>query len=203
MLKSWYLRFPKKIRRVALVLGLVCVAAIVGYFVWAAVGTYTPGEFADARTAASDYAHIIADSLKDTPQNLDTIQTLEREGKDDQALTLLVTEVQKNQTAQNAAVKLSGELETMAQNIPYIRPKKSADKALVAVSSETQLIYKLVSYNDYLAQLLKLLQDKITDKLYGVESINKVVDALNTEVDSINSLNAQFVDYMKNFDGNS
>lgn len=161
---------------------------------------HVPGDFADARQSASQYAQTIADSLKDTSQNLQKIQQLEEEWKDDQALTLLVAEVQKNQMARDASVKLAGELEKMARGIPDIRPQKSAENALVAITAETQLIYKLVSFNDYMGQLLKLMQDKLTGKIYGIDKINQVVDSINAEVDSINNLNSQFEKYLKTFD---
>jgi hypothetical protein len=176
------------------------VTAFAAYLIWSYFNASVPDSFANARQSAWIYARTIADSVKDTPKNLETIQALERQGKDQEALTLLVTEAQKNAVAQDAALKLSTELETMAKGIPDIRPEKAAQAALVAISSETALIYKLVSYNSYLNNLLGLLRDRLTGKLSGVQKINQVVDSINAEIDSINRLNAQFVDYMENFD---
>ncbi len=194
-------RLPKKIRRTAwVVIGLV-VLMLIAYLAWSYFGSHVPGDFNEARIAASVEAKTIADTLKDSPENLQKIQQLQEKWKDDQALTLLVAEFQKNQAARDASVKLAGELERMAQAIPDIRPKKSAENALVAITTETQLIYKLVSFNDDMSQLLKLMQDKITNKIYGVDKVNQLVDAINSEVDSINQLNNQFEDYLKTFDG--
>ena len=194
-------RLPKKIRRIIWIVAGLIALFIVAYFAWFYFGSHVPSSFTEARQSASLNAQTIADALKDTPQNLQKIQQLEAEWKDDQALSLLVEEVKKNQAAGNASIDLSSELEKMAESIPDIQPKRAAESALVAVSAETQLIYKLVSFNDYMAQLLKLLQDKITNKIYGVDKINQVVDAINGEVDSINQLNSQFRDYLKTFDG--
>jgi ATP-dependent 26S proteasome regulatory subunit len=201
MFLGWFKRLPKKIRRTTwFVVGLVALV-LIAYLAWSYFGPYVPGDFTEARISASANAKTIVDTLKDSPQNLQKIQQLQEEWKDDQALMLLVTEFQKNQAARDASVQLSGELEKMAQSIPDIRPKKSAESALVAVTAETQLIYKLISFNDSMGQLIKLMQDKITNKIYGVDKVNQVVDTINSEVDSINQLNNQFENYLKTFDG--
>ena len=200
MFFGWFKRLPKKIRRTTwVVIGLMTLVLIT-YLVLSYFGPHVPSDFTDARIAASANAKTIADTLKDSPQNLQKIQQLQEEWKDDQALTLLVAEFQKNQAARDASVQLAGELEKMAQSIPDIRPKKSAENALVAITSETQLIYKLISFNDDMSQLLKLMQDKITNKIYGVDKVNQMVDAINSDVDSINQLNGQFENYLKTFD---
>jgi hypothetical protein len=200
MLNDWYKGLPRKIKKIILSVAILIFGAFAAYLIWSFTGVYVSDSFVNSRQLASEYAHIIADSVQDTPKNLETIQTLERQGKDEKALTLLVTESQKNATAQDAAVKLSSELGKMAMEISNIRPKKAGQVALVAITHETNLIYELVSYNNNLANLLGLLRDRLTGKLYGVEKINKVVDMLNTEIDSINKLNSQFIESMAEFD---
>lgn len=200
MLSGLIPKLPKKIKRIVIAVIILVIAVLIAYFSWLYVGTRVPSDFANARQAAWGYAQTIASAVKDTPQNLQQVQELEKEGKSTEALNLLVAEAQKNSTAQDAAVKLSGELETMAKEIPNIKPQRSGEAALVAISSETALIYKLVSYNNYLANLLDLLRQRLTGKLYDVSQINSVVDSINAEIDSINSLNDQFVQYMNNFD---
>jgi len=200
MLKNWYNNLPRKIRKIIFLVVILLVGTFVAYLFWSFSNTYVSDLFANSRQSAWEYAKVIADSVKDTPKNLETIQSLERDGKDDKALTLLVTEAQKNAVAQDAAIKLSGELEKMAKEIPSIKPKEAGQSALVAISSETALIYRLISYNSYLANLLGLLRDRITGKLSSVEKINQVVDSINNEIDSINKLNSQFVEYMNQFD---
>jgi hypothetical protein len=200
MLSDWFSKLSKKVKRVILAVTVLIIVILAAYFVWSYVSTRVPTNFANARHAAWGYAQIISDAVKETPQNLQQIQELEKQGKSIEALNLLVIEGQKNASAQNAAVKLSGELETMAKEIPNIKPQKAGEAALVAISSETALIYKLVSYNNYLANLLELLRQRLTDKFYNVEQINSTIDLINLDIDSINSLNTKFVEYMKNFD---
>ena len=200
MLSDWFSKLSKKVKRVILAVTVLIIVILAAYFVWSYVSTRVPTNFANARHAAWDYAQIISDAVKETPQNLQQIQELEKQGKSIEALNLLVIEGQKNASAQNAAVKLSGELETMAKEIPNIKPQKAGEAALVAISSETALIYKLVSYNNYLANLLELLRQRLTNKFYNVEQINSTIDLINLDIDSINSLNTKFVEYMKNFD---
>jgi hypothetical protein len=191
----------KRLRGIIISVLALCFLFVFGYVFWYFFGTHVPSSFSQARIAAFEYAQNLSDALKDTPSNLHKIQELEKQSKDDQALALLVEEIKKNQIATEASINLSKELEKMAQDIAYIRPKRSAQKALVAITAETQLIYKLVSFNNYMAQLLRLLQDKVTGKIYSVEKINQLVDVLNSEVDSINQLNSQFRDYLNDFDG--
>jgi ATP-dependent 26S proteasome regulatory subunit len=200
MLSDWFSKLSKKVKRVILAVTVLVIVILAAYFVWSYVSTRVPTNFANARHAAWGYAQIISDAVKETSQNLQQIQELEKQGKSIEALNLLVIEGQKNASAQNAAVKLSGELETMAKEIPNIKPQKAGEAALVAISSETALIYKLVSYNNYLANLLELLRQRLTDKFYNVEQINSTIDLINLDIDSINSLNTKFVEYMKNFD---
>lgn len=194
---------PKKFRQTIFVIALVVIGSFVGYTIWSLTSTHVTDAFSGSRQLAWQYAKTISDSVKDTPQNLEKIQSLEQNGKDDEALTLLVAEAQKNAVAQDAAIKLSAELSVMAKEIPNIKPEKSGQQALVAISTETSLIYRLLSYNGYLSNLLSLLRDKITGKLYGVDKINQVVDSINGEIDAINSLNTQFAQNMSAFDGNS
>ncbi len=180
---------------------IVLIAIIlISYFIWIRSSSIIPDDFSNARQLAWNYSQIIAGAVKDTPQNLKLIQQLENAGQSTQALNVLIEEAKKNASAQDAAIKLSGELETMAKEIPNIKPQKSGEAALVAISSETTLIYKLVAYNNYLSNLLELLRQKLTGRLYGVAQINSVIDSINSEIDEINGLNIQFVDYMKSFD---
>jgi uncharacterized protein YxeA len=203
MIKSWYKGLPKKIRQIILILVLLLIGSIIGYAAWSLTNSNIPDSFTNSRQTAWGYAQIISSSVKDTPKNLETIQSFERDGKDTQALTLLVSEAQKNSVAQDAALKLAAELEIMAKEIPNIKPERAGQSALVAISTETALIYKLVSYNNYLANLLELLRDKITGRLYGVDKINQVVDSINGEINAINLLNTQFIEKMAEFDKNS
>ncbi len=186
----------------AILIAIIVLIAIIlfSYFALVRSGSIIPDDFSNARQLAWNYSQIIAGAVKDTPQNLKLIQQLESAGKSTEALNVLIEEAKKNASAQDAAIKLSGELETMAKEIPNIEPQKSGEAALVAISSETTLIYKLVAYNNYISNLLELLRQKLTGKLFGVAKINSVIDSINSEIDEINGLNAQFVNYMNSFD---
>ncbi len=190
----------KKTRAIMIAIIVLIAIILISYFIWIRSSSIIPDDFSNARQLAWNYSQIIAGAVKDTPQNLKLIQQLENAGQSTQALNVLIEEAKKNASAQDAAIKLSGELETMAKEIPNIKPQKSGEAALVAISSETTLIYKLVAYNNYLSNLLELLRQKLTGRLYGVAQINSVIDSINSEIDEINGLNIQFVDYMKSFD---
>ncbi len=193
-------KMTKKTRAIMIAIIVLIAIILISYFIWIRSSSIIPDDFSNARQLAWNYSQIIAGAVKDTPQNLKLIQQLENAGQSTQALNVLIEEAKKNASAQDAAIKLSGELETMAKEIPNIKPQKSGEAALVAISSETTLIYKLVAYNNYLSNLLELLRQKLTGRLYGVAQINSVIDSINSEIDEINGLNIQFVDYMKSFD---
>jgi len=196
-----FVSLSSKTKKIILIfLGLI-ILATASYFAWLYFGFSLPESFKESRQAASLQAQAISSVLKETPNVIQKVYQLQLEKKDDQALILLVEEIKKNQMLNEALVKLSLELEKMAKSIPEISSKKAAQKALVAVSVETQLMYKLISFNEHLSQLLRLLQDKITNKIYGVEKINQVIDLLNQDIDAINNLNNQFNAYLSEFDG--
>ncbi len=193
-------KMTKKTKAILIAIIVLIAIILFSYFALVRSGSIIPDDFSNARQLAWNYSQIIAGAVKDTPQNLKLIQQLESAGKSTEALNVLIEEAKKNASAQDAAIKLSGELETMAKEIPNIEPQKSGEAALVAISSETTLIYKLVAYNNYISNLLELLRQKLTGKLFGVAKINSVIDSINSEIDEINGLNAQFVNYMNSFD---
>ena len=69
-----------------------------------------------------------------------------------------------NNEARSQAVNLSVQLEIMAKNLADISPASMGQIALQAISSETALINRLITYNDYLIKLLEVLQKRFWGK---------------------------------------
>jgi hypothetical protein len=87
----------------------------------------------------------------------------------------------------------------MAKNLAQISPASASQKALEAVSSETALISRLITYNDYLTQLLEVLRGKFLGKNSN-DKIPELIQKLNNEAQAINDLNQKFNETMKEFD---
>ena len=98
-------------------------------------------------------------------------------------------------------IKLAGQLEIMAKNISAILPASAGQMALQAVSSETALISRLITYNDYLVQLLEILQQKFSG--FSKNTNGKIAELLakiNEEAKAINELDNSFNQLMGEFD---
>lgn len=187
--------------RIVIFSALVVVVFLVGSLM---IMSYSKGQvpssFDISRKSASEYAQRIVGLVGQTSGNLDLIQKLEKERKFPDILDIILSETEKNNEAKQKAVLLALELEKMAKAIPEITPEKSGQIALVAISSETALIGKLISYNEGLAQLLGLLRERVVKGWIDAEKLNGMVDDINIQIKSINDLNSQFVDLMEKFD---
>ena len=158
-----------------------------------------PEDFLKARQQASIIAlEIIAISNSSTV-NFNQIAQLDSQGNYTEALILVSQELQRNAEARKKAIDLSVQLTTMAKNLDKISPASAGQIALEAISSETALISRLITYNDYLSQLLQILQDKFLGKASG-DKIPELVAKINDEAKAINDLNQKFDDVMKQFD---
>ena len=196
---SFYLKIPRRIR----ILIIFFLIILISYFVirfFLAETRNIPPEFLKARGQASLIAAQIVSISDESSHRIDEIAQLDQEKKYTEALLLVSKELDKNREARQRAVELSGQLEAMARNLSQISPASSGQKALEAVSSETALISRLITYNEYLNQLLDILRDKFLDKTAG-DRVGEVIQKLNDEARAINDLNQKFNDTMKDFDG--
>ena len=130
---------------------------------------------------------------------LNEIAELDKEGKYTEALVLISQELKRNRQAREKAIKLSVQLETMAKNLSQISPASASQVALQAISSETALISRLITYNEYLTQLLEVLREKFLGKSDG-DKILELLVKINGEIQAINDLNRKFNEVMGEFD---
>ena len=87
----------------------------------------------------------------------------------------------------------------MAKNLAKISPASAGQIALEAISSETALISRLITYNDYLTKLLEVLRNKFLEKQNG-DQVPELISKINDEARAINDLNQKFNEVMKKFD---
>lgn len=182
---------------------VVAIGAIIfaGYIISPFSRTSIPQEFRDGRDAASVHAQDVVSLLKETGNNLRKIQELEQRGKYKDALQIVYYEIEKNKTITEKALILTGDLEKMARAVPEIEPRRARETALLAISSEVMLVTTLNGYiNNDLSQLLRLLGERLLGRSGDIEALNRMVDAMNIKTESINALNNQFAQLMKEFD---
>ena len=159
-----------------------------------------PDEFLKARQEASIIAQDIIGFSNQTANNISKISELDKEAKYEDALNLIAGEVDHNRQAREKAISLSAQLEKMAKNISGIEPPEAAQIALQAISSETALISRLISYNDYLVQFLEVLRQKFSEDKNTNGRIAELVGKINEETKAINDLDENFNQLMVEFD---
>lgn len=200
MMRELYFKVPRKVRLFVLLLVMMFLAYFVGRFLLAQTKT-VPSDFMQARQEASLIAQDIVGMSKDSAQHIGEISALNNEGKYPEALELVKQEIERNRQIRDKAIALSGYLQTMTVNVSAIEPKVSAQTALEAVSTEVTLIGHLLTYNDYLNQLLVAIKGRIMgDGDVSAETIADLVKKINDESIVVNVMNEKFNDQMTKFD---
>lgn len=198
MISNLYSRIPQRIRILILFIFIILLAYFVLRFLIVDVKN-VPEDFLRARQEASLIAQDIVTISNESTNSLGEIARLDKERKYTEALVLISKELERNRQARERAIKLSVQLETMARNLAQISPSSAGQKALEAISSETALISRLITYNDYLTQLLEILRGKFLGKNQG-DKIPELIAQINGEIQAINDLNRKFNETMKEFD---
>jgi len=200
MIKNLYFKIPRRMR--ILIIFLLIVAAV-----WLIIKTLTPEvkntpkKFLEARQEASLVAKDIIDISGRTAENIKRISDLDKNKEYTEALNLISEELNNNRLARENAINLSAKLETMAKNVSQISPAAAGQIAIQAISSETTLISRLITYNDYLIKLLEILQAKFLEKEKNAnDKIADLIEKINDEARAINDLNNNFNNLMTEFD---
>ena len=195
-----YLRVPRKVRLFVILLIMMFFAYFVGRFLLAKTKT-VPTEFMQARQEASLIARDIVGMSKESAGHIGDISSLNNDKKYPEALGLVTSEIERNRQIRDKAIALSGYLQVMTQNISSIGPKASAETALEAVSTEVTLIGHLLTYNDYLNELLVIIKGKIVgDPEATAADVSDLVKKINDESIVVNVLNERFNEQMAKFD---
>ncbi|MBI5147680.1 MAG: hypothetical protein HZA37_00800 [Parcubacteria group bacterium] len=191
--------------RFLLILLLIVLAV---FFIWRFfiyAPKIVPAPFLEARKEGAMISQVIVGLTEDSNQRLKLIGTLESVSDYDQALRLVLKNLESNKEIRDRAFELSRRLETMAGNISAVEPKEAQFKAQEAVATELSLISKLISYNQLLSQLLEVLRAKIIagtngGRLEGAAEISVLIGQINEEITVINGLNRKFNETMAEFD---
>jgi len=200
MIINLYFKIPRRMR--ILIIFLLIVAAV-GLIVktFTPETKNTPKEFLEARQEASLIAKDIIDISGRTAENIKKISDLDKNKEYTEALNLISEELNNNREARENAISLSTKLEIMAKNVSQISPAVAGQIAIQAISSETTLISRLITYNDYLIKLLEILQAKFLEKEKNAnDKIADLIEKINDEARAINDLNNNFNNLMTEFD---
>lgn len=190
----------KKLWWVVLSVIVICLIVFLSFIISSASDNQVPSSFNEARVDAAESSESIVQTIDETKEAIDSIQTLEQERKEVEALELVVKQLERNRQTREEATKLALSLEEMAKQVPNISPREAAETALVAISRGTALISMLISYHNDLNELLMLVRDKIERGIGDYYEINMFIEGLNKQKEQINILNKEFNDQMELFD---
>lgn len=172
------------------------------YLIWQP--KFVPTEFIQARQRGINVSQAIARLTSDSLVDLSTIGGLEQTGRPREAVGLVTKALEANNQARQQALQLSATLETMAKKLPEISPARARDRAAEALGYEVTLINHLITYNEYLHQLLETVEKKLSsggaDEKNGDSQISYWLNLINDETDAINMLNKKFNVAMEEFD---
>ena len=199
MLSIPYVSWKRVRRAVAVVVLVFFVGWGIRYFFFQP--SFVPRDFADARQRSYNIAQAIVKLSSDSLVDLSHIAGLDRAGKAAEALAVVQQAIGDNLQARQEAVQLSATLEVMAKNLPEIMPSRGRNLATEGLGYEVNLINHLITYNDYLSQLLAVLQDKFDGTITNADfQIKKWISLINDESEAINGLNKKYTDVMLQFD---
>ena len=200
MISNFYFKIPRRLR-VFIIFILIILAAYLITRIFFVEPKTVPNDFLRARQEASLIAKDIVNLSNESAGNINEIYEFDREGNYKEALNLLANELERNRQAREKAIELSAQLEKMARAVSEISPISASQSAIQAISSETALISRLITYNDYLFQLLEVLRSKFLGKTKNSsELISELISKINEEVQAINELDRKFNEVMKEFD---
>lgn len=200
MLRHIFSWMPQKI----LIFLVALIIILIGVFaasVFSGGKNSVPTDFISARNSSALLAKDIVEINEKLIKDLDQISKASAEERYGDALDMIVKDIEQNRHARQKAVALSANLEIMIKNTDKIYPENLARQALEAIGVETTLISRLITYNDYLYQLLDILRDGLLDKQISQKQVVALAGKINSEARAVNDINNRFNDLMKKFDG--
>jgi hypothetical protein len=182
---------------VASVLVIGVGALVVSYFVAAGI----PRAFFEARVQSAGAANNLAVLINNSLANLRRIEQYQKNESYGQALELLDFELSQKSDKQNAAVLLASNLETMAKAAIEIKSSGARAVAVEAVTTGVSMVSRIVNYNASMDQLFVAIQSKLqTGTVPSGVNIRTLLATINSDGQSINTLNNSFNDLLKGFD---
>ena len=200
MNKEIFRKIPKGIKLI-IVLILLTVFGF-GILFFADRPVRLPAEFLTARQKGAEISQKIVELTADTNQRIKEINALDINGDVLKAMAMIEEAKGKNREALDQALKLTGEMQDMAESLNKITLSKSREIAIKAIALEISLTTTfIVEYNPILDQFLSNLYKAIaTSKIEYRKAAENNLSDLNAKTWAINSLNRQFLEQMREFD---
>jgi hypothetical protein len=181
----------------------------VGIFVVLVAGAYLVGKFSSTEAVPPDFNEarsqgaVISESIvvnsNSLTADLNKIPELEREFKTEEALDLANKLIARSDEVKKQAQQLSDQLEKMTGALSDIKDDQARGLALESITDRLALISRLISYSDYLSQLLGNIRSQIAG-LPQTSNNQVLIDQINAEVTAINNFNRQAAEAMDKFD---
>ncbi|MBI2592857.1 MAG: hypothetical protein HYW37_01695 [Candidatus Colwellbacteria bacterium] len=183
---------------VGLVLGALFLLRVIGGF----GDPVVPQEFLDARSRGAAIAEEIVALSKESGKNLELVSKEDEKGNYSKAYDLVLQELAANKKARGRALALSSELEIMAKKLPDIGKNQASAIGLQATVDASQIVQRLIDYNDHTYQLLRALNSRFSgeDSRKIGAIIKSTIKIMNEEAEAINNLNEKYKNLMAEFD---
>lgn len=175
---------------------------VVGGYFWGRMGLTSqrvPASFTDARLQAAIIAQDIVGASNQIAEKIGEVANLDKARETKEALDKTLELLEKSAEVKGKATELSKELEKMTAALPEIKSEEARAAALEAISDHLALISRLISYSDYLANLLTSLRNRF-EGLEANPQIGGLITQINAEVTAINNFNRQATEALEKFD---
>lgn len=118
--------------------------------------------FRDARTQGALISDSIVNLSNQISTDLDTVNNYDQHGQAREALDLTLQLRTKVQDIKGEAAQLSEQLKNMVAGLENIKSPDARQAALEAITNRMALISRLMSYGQYLDQLIGVLSNHFT-----------------------------------------
>ncbi len=189
-------------RRVYLYAVVLCVLAVIGVYTASRshkLFASVPEKFRESRLQGALISQTIVELSNQLTEDLKQINALDQSGQYKEAMVLATQLVGHNTQIRSQAVRLSTELNNMAESLPAISSQPAREAGLLSITSNLALISRLINYNASLSQLLQSLQNKFAGQPTPPHTVDKLVEQINAEVTAINNFNRQAEESLKKF----
>ncbi len=156
--------------------------------------------FLNARSQGALISDSIVDLSNQISADLSRVNEYDTHGQTREALDLTLQLRAKVQDVKSEADQLSEQLKNMVADLDKIQDPAARQAALDAITSRMALISRLMSYGQYLDQLIEVLSNHFTGSP-DRQSVQVVISQINAEVTAVNNFNRQAHQAMERFDG--
>ncbi|MBI2623279.1 MAG: hypothetical protein HYW65_01760 [Candidatus Liptonbacteria bacterium] len=159
-----------------------------------------PSEFQDARLRGALISQNIVNLSNDSRTSIEKISELDKKGKFSEALAITLDATKQSEAIRNQAVALADEIGAMTKALSGIQSFEARQAALESIASRLALLNKLISYSNYLSELLQALEGRFKGVPGSAKQVAVLVNQINAEVQAINTFNGQAGQAMDRFD---